>query len=140
MKSEYNGNNIPILIRIFLIKWQYKIDEKVKLTKIKQKNEQNNNLLEFQLNKGLQEKNSLQNLKNSLRRKYPQMTEEELRKTCLQYMKVQLRQTSDMDTTSISSKSSSKSAIVDYSEENQDQTEDKLSTYELYLQIMKGHI
>jgi len=68
------------------------------------------------------------------------MTEEELRKTCLQYVKVQLQQTFNMDTISISFKSSSKSATMNDLEENQDQTKNKLSAYEMYLQIMKGHI
>ena len=68
------------------------------------------------------------------------MTEEELGKICLQYVKVQLQQTSDMDTTSISSISSSISATINDLKENQDQTENKLSAHEMYLQIKKGHI
>ena len=52
------------------------IDETVKLTETKERIKQNNKLQEQQLQKELREENPLLKLKNSLRRKYPLMTEE----------------------------------------------------------------
>ena len=65
---------------------------------------------ENKLQKELREENPLLKLKNSLQRKYPMMTKEELKKRCLQYMQAQLEQTFDQDNISLcSSKTSTKS-------------------------------
>ena len=109
----------------FLIKWWNKIDEQVKITEIKEKIKQNNILLENKIQKELQAKNPLLKLKNSMQRKYPMMTEEELKKRYLQYMQIQLEQTFDSDNISLcSSKTSSKTMEELEKELNQDSDEE----------------
>ena len=54
------------------------------------------------------------------------MTGEKIKKKCLQYMKAQLEQFFDMDTASISSKSSNKLATIDDLEDSHDPAEDEL--------------
>ena len=63
------------------------------------------------MHRELREENLFLKLKNSLQRKYPIMTKEQLKNKCLQYMQAQLKQTFEMETASISSSKISKKTM-----------------------------
>ena len=95
--------------------------------KSKKKIKQNNTLLEQQLQRELREENSLFKLKNFLRRKYPLMTEEKLKKRFFQHMQAQLEQIFEIDTAFISSSKMSNKTMEELEKDfNQDSDEEPI--------------